>query len=546
MFKHLKKYLIFLFFSFPAAVFAQEYDTVCVKEDYDFYTENIVFNGYKLCTLHPDKDWNTFGDGVSKIIDGYVDMYLATKDKAYLYKFMHQSLCIIENRNDLNPEATAKTPKWSESTSSTYVDGYVIGSFARFVHLIKVLEPELRNVEMYQFEELNPDLYAPNTCNCNYTGKKFMTFGEYAEWLEDRTRETLDYFVKGGLWDYKSGVQQPGGELIINMQTGFARCLLFTGLSSGNKEYLRMADTIASLHKSQVIFSDKCTKQKYKAPVFRLNRENNSYWWYHQGWRISYRECARSLFLKEPNFNVYTEYVEDVSHGTIVMAFPYEYYKYRNGSFFTATDMLRFRNTFVYNIYDNGKYNIGVDGSNGTTYPESRYEAEQINTIKMTCALGFANWADFDFTPISSEPQVYNIVMNDYVKILHNQYEVPKWYGGQKSMGHAQIVAQHWKRETYNLSLFNRDMVYNQDFYAPGKIVIDPKYSRPKIAGSKNPYAHPKVFTDGGPLNRFVIEPEVTVNITAKQSVHIKQGFYAKKGSVVRIKVEEEEDIFRF
>ncbi len=541
MLKKALKYFLILVLFLPGTLSAQTYDSLCVKEDYDFYTENVVFNGYKLCTLHPDKDWNIFGDGVSKVIDGYIDVYLATKDKAYLYKFVHQSLCIIENRNDINPEATAKTPKWSESTSSTYVDGYVIGSLARFVHLVKVLEPELMNVELYQFDELNPDLYEPNSCNCNYTGIRFKTFGEYAQWLEDRVRETLDFFVYGGLWDYETGMQQPGGALIINMQTGFARCLLFTGLSSTNKEYLRMADTIASLHKSIVSLNDKCTNQKYKAPVLRLNKENNSYWWYHAGWRILYRECAKSLFIKVASYNSFTEYMEDVSHGTIVMTFPYEYYKYRNGNFFTSTDMLRFRNTFIYNLYDNGKYNIGVDGSNGTTYPESRYDAEQLNAIRQTSALGFANWADFDFGPISSEPQAYNIVMNDYIKLLCNKTEVPKWYGGQKSMGHAQIVAQQWKRETYNLSLYNRDMVYDQDFYAPGKLVIDPKYNRPKINTDKKPFAHPKTFVDGGQYDRFVIEPGVKVNLSSKESVHIKQGFYAKKGSELKVSLVKDE-----
>ena len=41
-----------------------------------------------------------------------------------------------------------------------------------------------------------------------------------------------------------------------------------------------------------------------------------------------------------------------------------------------------------------------------------------------------------------------------------------------------EVITQQWKRETYNLSLYNRDMVYDQDFYAPGKLVIDPKYNR--------------------------------------------------------------------
>ncbi|MDD3860778.1 MAG: hypothetical protein PHW83_11310, partial [Bacteroidales bacterium] len=342
-------YIVFLLL-LSSRLISQQYDTLRIKEDYDYYSEYLVFNNYKLCTLHPDKDWNTFGDGVSKILDGYIDLYLTTKDKAYLYKFVHQSLCMIENRNDINPEASTKTPKWTETPLSTYTDGYIIGTFSRFVHLIKVLEPELIELELYQFDEINPDLYEPNTCNCNYTNQKFNTFGEYAQWLEDRTRETLDYFVYRGLWDDKKGVLQTSGELVINMQTGFARCLLYTGLSTGNEDYLRMADTIASLYKSQVKFHDRCTKQRYNSPVLRYDSNKDSYWWYHSGWSLSYRECGRSLFIKVPNYLAFTEYVEDINHGTIVMMYPYEYYQFGKGKYFDETDMIRFKNTFKNNI----------------------------------------------------------------------------------------------------------------------------------------------------------------------------------------------------
>ncbi|MDD3688212.1 MAG: hypothetical protein PHE56_15800, partial [Bacteroidales bacterium] len=154
----MKHILICLFMMvFLSEIYAQDYDTISMKEDFDFYSENLVYSGYKICTIHPDKDWNTFGDAISKIIDGYMDMYLATKDKAYLYKIVHQSLCIIENRNDINPEASTKTPKWTETEMSTYTDGYIIGAFSRFIYLIRVLEPELINEPLYQFDEINPD-----------------------------------------------------------------------------------------------------------------------------------------------------------------------------------------------------------------------------------------------------------------------------------------------------------------------------------------------------------------------------------------------------
>ena len=418
----LKHILICLFMMvFLSEIYAQDYDTISMKEDFDFYSENLVYSGYKICTIHPDKDWNTFGDAISKIIDGYMDMYLATKDKAYLYKIVHQSLCIIENRNDINPEASTKTPKWTETEMSTYTDGYIIGAFSRFIYLIRVLEPELINEPLYQFDEINPDTYSPNTCNCNYTKSKFNTFGEYANWLEKRTRETLDYFVYGGLWSYEKGMLQPTGTLIINMQTGFARSLLYLGLSTDNKEYLRMADTIAALHKTTVRFNDACTKRRYNAPVLRLNRDKNSYWWYHSGWSVSYRECLRSAFIKVPNFNAYTQYIEDVNHGMMVMLFPQEYYKYRGGTIFNSTDMLRFRNTFVFNLYDNGRYNIGVDGSNGTTYPEARYDAAQMKSIKYTGAISFASWSEFDSLAPATSPKAYDIIMGDYLKLFYNK-----------------------------------------------------------------------------------------------------------------------------
>jgi len=531
--------ILLLVLFYPGLAYSQVYDTLCIKEDYDFYAENLVFNNYKLCSVHPDKDWNIFGDGVSKILDGYIDVYLATNDKAYLYKFVHQSLCIIENRNDLNPEAAAKTPKWTETTSSTYTDGYIIGTFSRFVHLVKILEPELMKMELYPFEELNPELYEPNTCNCNYTGISFKTLGEYVQWLEDRDRETLDYFVYGGLWNDKKGVMQESGDLIINMQTGFARCLLYTGISAGNKEYLRMADTIAALYKSRVVFTDRCTRQKYNAPVLRYNSDKNSYWWYHAGWSLSYRECAKSFFIKVPNHKAYTEYIEDINHGTIVMLYPYEYYKYGKGKYFNATDMIRFMNTFKNNIYDNGKYNIGVDGSTGKTYTEARYTPEQVLTIRETCAIGFSNWADFDADVLTQTPTVYDIIMTDYVKLLASKPAVPKFYAGQKCMGHAQLVAQQWKRETVNLTLFNRNMVYDQTFSVPGTLTINPKYNRPQINSSKQPFAHPKKFTDGGKYDRFVVDSGVNVVFTAGKSIRIKPGFYAKKGSTVKIMLDD-------
>lgn len=338
---------------------------------------------------------------------------------------------------------------------------------------------------------------------------------------------------------------QPAGTLIVNMQVGFARSLLFLGLSTENIEYLRMADTIASLHKKRVVFNDACSKQKFNNPVLRLNLEKNAYWWYHSGWSIAKRECLRSAFIKVPNYNGFTRYVEDVNHGAMVMLFPYDYYKYRpNPTLFNQTDMIRFRNTFVHLIYDNGKLNMGVDGSNGTTYNDERYKPAENDNIRNTSAIFFSNWSDFDDLSEPGSPKVYDIVMNEYIRLFYRKPILVDYYRGQKCYGHSQLVAQQWKHGKVNLSLYNRDMVYNQDFSVPGEIRIEAKYNRPKLNPSKAPLTFPKKFIDDGELDRFVIEPDVEVNLIAGESIIIKQGFYVKKGAKFKASIAEKENLF--
>jgi hypothetical protein len=516
-------------------VSAQKYDTIQVKENFDAYNDYVVYKRHKVCTIDPNHDAFNFGDGMSKILEGYLDLYDATGDKAYLYKFVMQSLCIVENRNDINPAADANTPKWTEADASTYTDGYILASFARFIYYIRILYPELNSEQLYQFPELNSENYEASTCFCNYTGEEFVTFGNYTTWLSSRVNETFDYFFEKGAWTDEFGMQQTTGGLIVNMQTGFARALLFMGLADNNSEYFRKAKLIANLHKSTVSFNDKCNKVEYSQPVLHLNTEKNSYWWYHMGWRVSYRKCKGRL-KQMPDYDYFVSYVEDINHGAIVTLFPYDYYKYASDTIFTEFDMIRFKNTFTKNIYDGEKYNMGVDGSNGTTYNDKVYDSLTLqNTLKYS-SLVYSRWAEFDDLEHSREnPQVYELTMSDYIKYYDNHTTFQSWYSGQKSLGHAMLVKEQWSRDSVDLSIYNRDVVYNQDFYVPGNLIIDAKNPKRIPSSDKMPYAEPKEFLDKGETDRFVIEPDVEVNLSAGKSVRLKQGFHAKKGSKLRI-----------
>ena len=90
---------------------AQNYGNVFVKEEYDLYNKTMVYNtSYNPCTADPNNDQGTFGDGMAKVLEGYIPVYKATKDKAYLYKFVLQSLCMMENRHDF--AGINSQPRW--------------------------------------------------------------------------------------------------------------------------------------------------------------------------------------------------------------------------------------------------------------------------------------------------------------------------------------------------------------------------------------------------------------------------------------------------
>ncbi len=516
---------------------AQNYDTISVKEDFDAYNDYLV-QKHKICTISPNGDAFVFGDGMSKVLEGYLDIYDATGDKAYLYKFVMQSLCIVENRNDINPESLVSTPKWTESTTSTYADGYIIASLSRFVFFIEILYPELALDSLYQFTEIQQVNYSSGTCNCNFSGRDFYTFGEYAKWLSSRVDETFDYFFTNNLWSESEGMMQPSGGLVVNMQVGFARALLFMGLATGNVDYQEKAKTIAKLHKTTVSFDDKCLREEYEAPVFMLDEEKNSYWWYHMGWHVTYRNCKRRRKLM-PNYGYFVAYIEDLNHGAIVSLFPYDYYKFAGDTVFTETDMIRFRNTFTKNIFDGEKYNMGVDGSNGTTYNDKVYDSVTIaNTLKYS-SLVYSRWSEFDDRDSTSgAPFVYDLTMNDYIKYFNNLKTLPSWYSGQKSLGHAMLIKEQWLRNDVDLKLANRDVVYDQDFYVSGNLIVEPQ--NVNLINKGLPYAEPHSFLDGGKTNRFVIESGVSVKISAGKSVHLKQGFYLKDGASLKIAIREQ------
>lgn len=83
-----------------------------LKEEYDIYNSHRITIEYNPCLKNIDTDGPDFGDGMAKVLEGYISMFEATGDKAYLNKFVLQSLCIMENRHDFNAPPSHNEPRW--------------------------------------------------------------------------------------------------------------------------------------------------------------------------------------------------------------------------------------------------------------------------------------------------------------------------------------------------------------------------------------------------------------------------------------------------
>ncbi|MDD2636198.1 MAG: T9SS type A sorting domain-containing protein [Bacteroidales bacterium] len=500
---------VIIFFNLKS--FSQNYENIPVKEEYDIYNSYEINHDHHPCNISSNNDANVFGDGMSKILEGYVTMYKTTGDKAYLYKFVIQSLCMMDNRHDYSGDE--ETPRWSYTM---YHDGYIIAAFSKFIYLIKIEDTSLFNTTLYQFGAI---------INNNFDAT-FSTFGQYAGWLQDRVGETIYWFLNNGYWDNSFGMKKSPDDDVpaeINMQIGFARAFLYNGLTASNQDFLDKANLYANLFKGNVYFYDRCEDEIYDFSVFRLN-SNNAYWWYHNGWKVPQRNCWSSHFpyyhTKEPKHTAYTQYVEDISHGAVVSWLPYDFYFHQPNTSFNMDDLIRFRNTFAKNLYDNGEFHTGTDGSDNNTYIDDRedYTQEVIDGLRHLSSLSYMQYYLFDgVDETATEPDIYNIVMDFYINGLVNYLHS---YGGQANKGHSEVVQAQWDKENYNLTLYNREVVYDQDFIAKNNLIIAP------LDAEGNSYTDPIISEQ-----KFIVKSGTTVMMTAGNCIELCSGFQTEQGA---------------
>jgi hypothetical protein len=138
-------------------------DSSLPKEEYDKLNYKVADVDYHPCTILFNIDDGAFGDGMAYVLESYITMYETTGDKAYLYKFIFESLCIMENRHDyaIHPIFPPRWEDLGDNVESTYRDGNIVAGLARFVYFIKN-NPDLYNMPLHPFNEIVNNSFEEN------------------------------------------------------------------------------------------------------------------------------------------------------------------------------------------------------------------------------------------------------------------------------------------------------------------------------------------------------------------------------------------------
>jgi hypothetical protein len=98
-------------------------------------------------------------------------------------------------------------------------------------------------------------------------------------------------------------------------------------------------------------------------------------------------------------------------------------------------------------------------------------------------------------------------------------------------MSLAEFTDQTWKRECYDLTMYNRKLTYNQNFFAKHNLDVFPTADNCYHAANDESFADPIVSS-----NNFVIEPQVHAVFEADNRVTLKGEVHFKSGSEVTIR----------
>lgn len=557
--------LFFFSFIILGKLFSQA--PFAIKEHYDkiyFHYSPLSFN-YNDCYYR--------ANSLSWTMSGLIRQYQTTGDRAYLVKFINHAIKVQKVRWD--EVISGQDPVWirkpvttdcpnkpnrivpddlcdpiNDKEEASYFNSLLIYPMAEFVNMV-LNEPGhvLYNTNLPVQPSIGQDLIDLNTLNSMSPGFPILGYGDFANWLGKRIEETI-INMNTNYWGNVYGIQSHYCDDCnssdglcgagMNMQSVYGSALLFMGLANtnfgyGNNSfgYLHKARLIASLYKQTLNLIENCNPEfsgTYNHPELRL-LSNNSYYWYTRALSMKYHNCW--YHTHQPDISWYTEFVEDVAHGAMDLFFVRACYNAQlaplnsSSPYFTFTELERFRNTLTKNIYYTD--NTGVHFHNNVNGTNNPSQADCSPNCPPDLNLGeVLDWMPLYPFDGNSQPNVYDILLNHAIALISSP-STEYLTGSQSHLGLSEVVKAQWELECVDLTLFNRNVVYNQDFWAKNILTLYPS------GGPGQSFADPITSQP-----EFTVEPGVTSNMYAAQKVILKPGTKLKNGSNVRVYIQED------
>jgi hypothetical protein len=508
--------------------------TYPIKETYDQILEKYYAENSDLDYNNSAKSWWA---GWDPILYSYLKMYEATLDKAYLNKFLFHSYNIQTKRSFSTWELTMAMADDISNTNQleaavALYTGRLLYPMAEYVYLL--------NGNTILSNTVIASGIIPSTIG----SQSIITYGDYALWLKGRVVESLDYmndnywvnddkcYSKSKLTDCQRDCADNNctgvpcifcdcpGDVEINFNASYAVAMFYIS-------YVDYNNHVDYSYKAQAIMNYFKTRVGEYLP-------NQSYTWYH----ANTLNCYSSV----PGQPGTLPCREDVNHGAVDVMIPLVAYKLYNSQMYTWAEMNKFAHTFTYSIWDrnNLTFHNNVFGTNNEVF----YENQNTCNYNVDGTPNFYGMGEvlcwMPFQAFDDENIIYNLLLTQAAKLLHDDltaYLPPNFNtictrpahflsGTQSLYGLSEVAKAQWEKECVNLTLYNRDVTYDQDFIVKNKIIVAPQQVDNLHQLNDNSFAEPTT-TD----NTFVIKAGTTVNMVAGESIELLPGFHAEAGS---------------
>ena len=518
---------------------------------YRYNLNNLSYYNQNNLRLEPTLP-NELGNSISWQMMQLANLYEATHDKAYLVQIIHLSSNAIKNRFDIkNNLAEGFPPKWTltsdnSTKESTYFNTILTIPMAKFIYLVR------NNQILYNtslpFNFLSSDAYNSiiyndlALLNGVYTNiDDIITYGDYADWLGARVEETMHY-LDTHYWDANLGHAKWLGvnkAAELNFQSCFATMYYWM---------YKMDHTFGPMSLSHAYLYDKLVKLKdlyfgnggnfcltdnsYNSSNFTLLQTSLvgnylAYEWTHYGWQ---------------NFECETFLEEDVAHGAMDLFFPMA--DYENGQeFFTD-------NAFFEKMHNTLTQKLWIDEYNfyGSVYANNNSTASAPENATNLYYHEILDWMPLYKIDNENDPNnsVYHKLLQhadnlrtgnfyDNAIVYNNPSKSGMYHlGGTGALGLSEIIKAQWEKECVNLTLYNRDLVYDQDFNIKNRLTVSPASNYVNINNDESyaSFADPIIYTP-----TFTVEDGVTVNMTAGESIDFYPGTSVVAGGILSAKI---------